>query len=155
MSEGLSRGTKYLSREGGCRRFCHFEGGPLQQPARRRACVPSGRTSVGAQCCSEAHLQQEEVWPRHASPPWCSPLVASPIPHRVQALSTCHSVSLKYLRDCCIGTHFPASGRRLRVQRMRTHFSYRAFSAAGTRCWNSRSPAIRLHWLSGLIHSTA
>src|SRR6218665_4101925 len=23
--------------EGGCRRFCHFEGGPLQQPARRRA----------------------------------------------------------------------------------------------------------------------
>src|SRR6218665_3770747 len=30
--------------EGGCRRFCHFEGGPLQQPARRRACVPSGRT---------------------------------------------------------------------------------------------------------------
>src|SRR6218665_2754962 len=25
------------------------------------ACVPSGRTSVGAQCCSEAHLQQEEV----------------------------------------------------------------------------------------------
>src|SRR6218665_1828531 len=26
------------SREGGCRRFCHLEGGPLQQPARRRAC---------------------------------------------------------------------------------------------------------------------
>src|SRR6218665_3274559 len=47
--------------EGGCRRFCRFEGGPLQQPARRRACVPSGRTPVCAQCCSEAHLQQEEV----------------------------------------------------------------------------------------------
>jgi len=25
------------------------------------ACVPSGQTPVGAQCCIEAHLQQEEV----------------------------------------------------------------------------------------------
>src|SRR6218665_2405447 len=32
----------------------------------------------------------------------------------------------------------------LRVQRMRTHFSNRAFSAAGPRCWNSLPPAIRL-----------
>src|SRR6218665_3530145 len=47
--------------EGGCRRFCHFEGGPLQQPARRRACVPSGRPPVCAKCCSEAHLQQEQI----------------------------------------------------------------------------------------------
>ena len=68
--------------EGGCRRFCHFE------PARRRACVPPGRTPVGPQCRSEAHLQQEEVWPRHNAPPRCSPLAASPIPHRVQALFT-------------------------------------------------------------------
>src|SRR6218665_481924 len=45
-------------REGGCRRICHFEGGPLQQPVRRRAYVPSGRTPVGSKCCSEAHLQQ-------------------------------------------------------------------------------------------------
>src|SRR6218665_1227825 len=73
--------------EGGCRRFCHVEGRPLQQPARRRACVPPGRTPVGPQCRSEAHLQQEEVWPCHAAPPRCSPLAASPIPHRVQALS--------------------------------------------------------------------
>src|SRR6218665_2901064 len=30
--------------------------GPLQQPARRRACVPPGRTPVGSQFRSEAHL---------------------------------------------------------------------------------------------------
>src|SRR6218665_1904787 len=47
--------------EGSCRRFSHFEGGPLQQPPRRRACVPPGRTPVGPQCRSEAHPQQEEV----------------------------------------------------------------------------------------------
>src|SRR6218665_1192633 len=42
--------------EGGCRRFCHFSGGPLQQPARRSAGVPLIRTPVGAQCRRKAHL---------------------------------------------------------------------------------------------------
>src|SRR6218665_3667023 len=33
--------------EGGCRCFCHFEGGPLQQPARRRASwTDSSRSSM-------------------------------------------------------------------------------------------------------------
>src|SRR6218665_3182550 len=52
------------------------------------ASAPPGRTPVGAQCCSEAHLQQEEVRSRHTAPPRCSSLAASPIPHRLQALST-------------------------------------------------------------------
>ena len=55
------------------------------------------------------------------------------------------------LRDCCTGTHYSASGLRLRslertdlrVRRMRTHFGDRAFSAAGPPCWNSLPPAIR------------
>src|SRR6218665_1727900 len=42
--------------ESGCRRFCHFSGGPLQQPVRRSACVPPGRTPVGTQCRRKAHL---------------------------------------------------------------------------------------------------
>src|SRR6218665_2886375 len=36
------------------------KGGPLQQPARRRACLHSGRTPVGSQCRSEAHLQKRK-----------------------------------------------------------------------------------------------
>ena len=47
-----------LGCEGGCRRFYHFEGGPLQEPARLRA---SWMDSSRFQCRSEAHLQQEEV----------------------------------------------------------------------------------------------
>ena len=57
----------------------------------------------------------------------------------------------EYLRDCCTGTQSSASGLRLRslertdrVRRMKTHFGDRAFSAAGTRCWNSLPPVIRL-----------
>src|SRR6218665_2769312 len=42
--------------ESGCRRFCHFSGGLLKQPARRSACVPPGRTPVGTQCRRKAHL---------------------------------------------------------------------------------------------------
>src|SRR6218665_2980872 len=57
----------------------------------------------------------------------------------------------EYLRDCCTGTHSPASGLQLRslertdlrVRRMKTHFGDRAFSAAGPRCWNSLPPVIR------------
>src|SRR6218665_507233 len=42
--------------ESGCCRFCHFSGGPLQQPARWSAGVPPGRTPVGAQCRRKARL---------------------------------------------------------------------------------------------------
>src|SRR6218665_2865842 len=42
VSSGAASSRCLLGRDGGCSRFCHFEGGPLQQPARRRACVSPG-----------------------------------------------------------------------------------------------------------------
>ena len=62
-----------------------------------------------------------------------------------------HGAAPVYLDDCCIGTHFFASGLRLRslegtylrVRWMRTNFGDRAFSAAGSRCWNSL-PSVHL-----------
>src|SRR6218665_1740731 len=50
VSSGAASSRCLMGWEGGCRRFCHFSGGPLQQPARRSAGVPPGRTPVGAQC---------------------------------------------------------------------------------------------------------
>src|SRR6218665_4026787 len=140
--------------KGGCCHFCHFEGGPLQQPARRRACVPPGRTPVGPQCCSEAHLQPDD----HVTRLLRDVLRWLPVPFRIEyklcllVFLSLHGAAPEYLRDCCIVTHSSASGLRLRslektdlrVRRMRTPFRDRAFSAAGPQCWNSLPPAIRL-----------
>ena len=97
--------------EGDCRQFCHFQGGPLHQPARRRDGVPPGGTPVGAQCRGEAHLQQKKIWSRHTAPPWCSPLDVCPIPHWVQALSSRHSItSRSYSRVPARLLHWDSDG---------------------------------------------
>src|SRR6218665_1581239 len=94
----------------------------------------------------------------HITPLLRDVLLSLPVRFRIEyklcllVFLSLHGAAPEYLRDCCIGTHSSASGLRLRslektdlrVRRMRTHFGYRAFYAAGPRCWNSLPPAIRL-----------
>src|SRR6218665_1855467 len=93
----------------------------------------------------------------HVTPLLRNVLPWLPVPFRIEyklcllVFLSLHGAVPEYLRGCCIGTHSSASGLRLRLlentdlrlQRMRTHFGDRAFSAAGPRCWNSLPPAIR------------
>src|SRR6218665_2400232 len=55
---------------------CH-EGGPLQQPARRRACLPSGRTPVCAKCCNRRKYD-------HVRPLLRDVLHWLPVPFRIE-----------------------------------------------------------------------
>src|SRR6218665_1898070 len=80
-----------------------------------------------------------------------------PVPLRVEfkicllVYKSLHGAAPGYLRDYCKETHSSASGLRLRstdkcdllVRRMKTRFGDRAFSAAGPRCWNKLSAALR------------
>ena len=143
--------------EGGRRRFCHFEGGPLQQHARGApACLLDGLQSV---LNAAARLICNRGKYDNVMPLLRDVLHCLPVPFRIEYKlcllvfpPTTWSCSRVYLRDCCVGTHSSESGLRLRslmktdlrVRRMRTHFGDRAFSAAGPRCWNSLPPAIRL-----------
>src|SRR6218665_364071 len=135
-------------RKGGCRHFCHFEGGPLQP-------LLDGLLSV---LNAAARLICNRRKYDHVIPLLRDVLNWLPVLFRIEyklcllVFLSLHKAAPEYLCDCCIGTHSSASGLRLRslektdlrVRRMRMHFGDRAFSAAGPRCWNSLPPAIRL-----------
>src|SRR6218665_1475299 len=62
--------------------LCHFEGGPLQQPARRRACVLPGRTPVGPQCRSGLICNRRKY--DHVTPLLRDVLHWLPVPFRIE-----------------------------------------------------------------------
>jgi len=95
VSSGAASSRCLLVRRRRLSRFHDFQGGPRQQPARQYACVPPGRTPVGAKCRGEAHLQQKEVRPRHAAS--SDVLHWLPVPFRIE-YKLCLLVFLLFMR---------------------------------------------------------
>src|SRR6218665_2061761 len=96
-----------------CRRFCHFEGGPLQQPARGApALLLDGLQSV---LNAAARLICNRRKYDHNTPLLCDVLHWLSVPFRIEyklclfVFLALHGAAPEYLLDYCIGTHSSAS----------------------------------------------
>src|SRR6218665_3435368 len=115
------------------------------------ACNLSSMPLLG--CCATG----ENTTTDHVTPILRDVLHWLPVPLRVEfkicllVYKSLHGAAPGYLRDYCKETHSSASGLRIRstdkcdllVRRMKTRFGDRAFSAAGSRCWNKLPAALR------------
>src|SRR6218665_1614002 len=155
--ERLHQISAFRGCESGCCRLRYIASRSLEQSAGWRAyrclldCLQSVLNAAARLLCSRRKYD-------HVTPLLRGVLYWLPVPLRIEfkicllVYKSLHGAAPGYLRDYCIQeTHSSASSLRLRstdkcdllVRRTKTRFGDRAFSAAGSKCWNSLTAALR------------